>query len=248
MDNKEIHSNLLEILKTVDRICKKESITYMLTQGNLLGAIREKGFIEWDIEDADIMMHRKDFNAFTQYCRMHPEELNFVFSRDDNACGLVHRLKFKQNHEIFVEIILIDLLPKNMIKRNIKLLVLILIRGMLCLEPNKSKNTKTIASKIKLLAMYCLRSVGRLFNREKLQHFYENISQYGSDGNCDSIFFSNDENVKKMTSKFDKTLLDETIRVPYEDTELTVPKEWNRILKFYYGDGYMKPKRESYKV
>lgn len=248
MNNKEIHSKLLEILKTIDRISKNESITYMLTQGNLLGAIREKGFIEWDIEDADIMMHRSDFNIFTQYCSMHPEELNFIFSRDDQACGLVHRLKHKQNHEIFVEIILIDLLQQNRIMRNIKLLMLILLRGMLCLEPNKSKYKKTIASKIKLLAMVCLRSAGRLFNREKLQHFYESVSQYGSGKNCDSVFFSNDENIKKMTSRFDKTLLDETIRVPYEDTELAIPKRWDRILEFYYGDGYMKPKRESYKV
>lgn len=248
MDNKEIHSILLEILKSVDNICEKEKILYMLTQGNLLGAIREKGFIEWDIEDADIMMHRKDFNIFMEYCGSHSEELNFVLGRDDNACGLVHRLNFKQNSEVFVEIILIDLLPENMIKRNFKLFMLILIRGLLCLQPDKLKSRKTIFSKIKFVIMHCLRSIGKLFDREKLQSFYTKMSQYSNEGKCNAIFFSNDENVKKMIFKFDKTLLDETIKVTYEDTELKIPKEWDLILKFYYGDGYMKPKRENYKV
>lgn len=246
MDNKEIHSRLLDILKSVDNICEKEKISYMLTQGTLLGAIREKGFIEWDVEDADIMMHRKDFNVFMAYCKKHSDDLIFFLGRDDHVYGIVPRLKFKHNPEIFVEIFLIDLLPKNIFIRRFKFIKLIFIRGMLSLSTNISNDKTTIALKIKAFIMWCLRCLGKLFDRETKQNFYTKASQYYNEGNCGTIFFSN-EAMQKMTVQLDKTLLNETLSVPFEDTKLMIPKEWDRILKFYYGDGYMVPKRENYK-
>ncbi|MEL7649902.1 MAG: LicD family protein [Sedimentibacter sp.] len=247
LDNAEIHSKLLGILKSVDNICKKENIAYMLTQGTLLGAIREKGFIPWDIEDVDIMMHRKDYNVFIAYCKKYPDDLLFFPGRDDDVYGIVPRLKFKQNPEIFAEIFLIDRVPENLIKQYFKYFILILLRGMLSLSSNIPTDNTTVAMKTKYFGMWCLRLLGRLFDRETKQNFYTKASQYFSDKDCSWVFFSN-EAMQKMTVKLDKNLLNETLRVPFEDTELLVPKEWDSILKLYYGDSYMVPKRENYKM
>lgn len=55
----------LDIITEVDEFCRKNSLTYFLAFGTLLGAIRHKGCIPWD-DDTDIMMPRKDLEIFKQ--------------------------------------------------------------------------------------------------------------------------------------------------------------------------------------
>jgi len=51
---------MLELLLELDRICRKHGISYWLSSGTLIGAIRHNGFIPWD-DDLDVEMMRQDY-------------------------------------------------------------------------------------------------------------------------------------------------------------------------------------------
>lgn len=55
----------LEVLKDIDRVCRKHDIRYWIDFGTLLGAIRHGGFIPWD-DDLDISMPWDDYIRFQQ--------------------------------------------------------------------------------------------------------------------------------------------------------------------------------------
>ena len=76
----------LELLKEVDRICKKSGITYNIIAGTLLGAVRHGGFIPWD-DDADVAMLRPEYERFVRACGKELDRERFYFQDMDVTPG-----------------------------------------------------------------------------------------------------------------------------------------------------------------
>ena len=59
---------IMQIMKDIDDICRRNNIDYYLNGGSAIGAIRHKGFIPWD-DDLDIMMTFDNYERFIKACR-----------------------------------------------------------------------------------------------------------------------------------------------------------------------------------
>lgn len=56
-----LHGLLTYMLRELDRVCERHGLRYFLAYGTLLGAIRERGAIRWDV-DADVWVPIDDYD------------------------------------------------------------------------------------------------------------------------------------------------------------------------------------------
>ena len=57
---------MLDLMKAFDAVCREHHLTYYLSGGTMLGAVRHKGFIPWD-DDADVVMPRRDYEVMLEH-------------------------------------------------------------------------------------------------------------------------------------------------------------------------------------
>ena len=80
---RKLQFSLLDILTTIDTVCKEHNLRYYLIAGTMLGAIRHKGFIPWD-DNADIALPRKCYDEFIAHANEWlPSEYELVSGEQD---------------------------------------------------------------------------------------------------------------------------------------------------------------------
>lgn len=252
---RDIQMVALDILKEVDRVCKKNNIKYFLEAGSALGVARYSGFIPCD-DDIDIGMFREDYDKFQKIAET---ELNtgYIMQRiqpgrdypypymqvvKDNTCFV--RLEFKKarmHHGIHIDIAPFDHVPedKEMREKQIDTIrkYTSLIRKKLIPEPYESKNP--VKSFIVNSPYYMLKFVPLklLINR---QH-----KEFTRFKNMDCRYVGDLCTHYKKDLYFDKSIFYPVKKGNFENTYFPVPNDIDRYLTIMYDEYKMLSPRED---
>ena len=244
------------MLRDIDKICKKNNISYWIESGTLLGAVRHGGFIPWD-DDIDIGMLRSDYNKFL---KVSVEELpNDLFLRNFNTdksmtcqwSKIVHKnsefIEVSGTSGLFVDIFPYDFFDSEgkILKEKNKLAKLYEI-SMNSNRAFKNNFIKNIKPNIKILLCKIL----SFFYRDKDYHkFYEkakNISTKSNVMNNEIICYGIE--VSGFNNFFNINDIFPLKSIKFEDIDVLAPRNEKNCLIEYYGDNYMELPEEEMRV
>ncbi len=259
-----VHRANLDVLKEIDRICRKYGISYMMDSGTLLGAVRHGGFIPWD-DDADVAFTRDSYEAFAKVAHkelpegmyfLEPEELGSRNTFYDFTPRIVYlnsqthadseEMRYyggKLNH-LWVDLFILDELPEKRLAAGWSKLRQVLIYGLAMGHRYRLDYGKYGAAG--RLAVRILSAVGKRLPMQKILRLQRAAAIRGRKGRSRLMYYSNYQpdflyvTVRKEWSC-------ETVDLPFEDTVLMAPRNWDQVLKQIYGD-YMTPPPEEKRV
>ena len=249
---KELWAVELDLLNEFDRVCKKNNLKYIIDFGTLLGAVRHKGFIPWDI-DIDVTMLREDFEKLE---RIGPEEFKYPYffqnqyteKKYDHCVTRLRRsdttslngkdilFRRKCNQGIFLDIEVFDNVPTN--DFNTVSSIHDECRRIVHAIDAISEPPSLKGYGINFSVFYILRYLYYLFRYGSAKNAWRKLkkiaSQYGhSDFVC--CLFS-DIPTCLRPRKWHENL----IELPFENLMLLAPAAYDELLRQRYGD-YMKP-------
>lgn len=240
----------IDILKKFIIVCKKYNLTYFLSGGTLLGAVRHKGFIPWD-DDIDIDMLREDYEKLIKiaskeftgkyFFQTVDTDVNYYrphiqIRNSETTAILEHEQGLKFNQGIFIDIFPLDCAPKNKLVRwcHSKLAFLLNGFGYAGIMINPKVNT----NKLKKLAHYIAKPFFMIVDYHKYYAFYEKIITFFNSSN--SKYIGEISLIYNNRFIYNREWFANGILLDYEDLKLNCPIGYKDVLKNAYGD-YMKP-------
>lgn len=228
----------LRILKIVDYILKEEKIDYWLDWGNLIGAVRHKGFIPWD-DDIDLGVRIEDYKRVIKILKEKlPDEIFLQTPETDeeynNYEGIKIRDKYssidgsgKENSGIFIEIFPMYKVPDNKFLQKFQIL---LYRALISSRIDKSNRFKIkVRRKISKFLTYFI-SLEKL--EERILQMYKITKDY-------KYRHALHSSAKAVDYYFPKDVLFPVKEMIYEGEYFKVPNKVEEYLEIAFGN-YMK--------
>ena len=249
---KKIWYTEMELYKEFDTFCKKYNLRYYADYGTLLGAVRHQGFIPWD-DDMDFSMLRPDYQRMLElapvyfrdpyyFQNYHTETsatkvYNFSRLRDERTTCLRSRMDETRNDHpgIFIDIFPLDAAPPFKVTSNPGGVFGIVLDIWLATAEPRTLLEQIINGYTPEAGIDTMLDILGLPFADRLS-LYESILTEAFD-KADMInYFSSISSIMPCS----KAWYAETIELPFEYISLPAPKEYDQILRTYYGD-YMEP-------
>jgi lipopolysaccharide cholinephosphotransferase len=244
----------LAMLKEVVRICDKHGLTYYLSAGTFLGAVRHKGFIPWD-DDADVRMPRPDYERLLELL---PSELNKpyivchfrynhnvhrYFCRVENPLVKLHRSQSVKGEysNAWLDIFPLDGMPANRLHNKLRQIRLLYRRMWLQIsvfdEIVTLKKKRPFHERMLVSLVRHVPAIQKLVHWEKMwQKLDKAMKAYGVEN---AKYYVNFMGFYKFKDMIEKTVYGKGALYQFEDAFFNGPEDYDTFLKHLYGD-YMK--------
>ena len=235
-----------DMLRDIDRICRKHGIKYFICYGTMLGAVRHGGFIPWD-DDVDVAMMRGEFEKFRKIA---PKELSLRFSYESHvnnngyhyffdritAKNTYFSSKYSDGYEmhkgISVDVFTVDAVPANP-KAAYRFWKGLMRRRMLMNV--RWKNTAR-HGKAYLLSKLLL-PVLRLKSMDSFSRSYEKAVRKYEKRNTGWVMPASSDHVYR--GAFPAETFSEVIPYRFDDVDTFIPVGYADFLKAWYTENYM---------
>lgn len=245
----------LDMLKELDRVCRKHNIKYSIYCGTLLGAVRHKGYIPWD-DDADVVMLREEYEKFKKVAKELDAKICYF---QDNTTDPYYRwgyaklrrtnteyVRVGQEHlkcktGFFIDIFPLDDIPKSVIGQIFNDFYCFCLRKILYSEVGKYSESETPF----------MRKWYSLLSRISTDKVYKRINKMTSKSRNDSknkvrcyMFTATGKLYKKhkISERYGmpKQWFLDLEEYEFEGEKFYGTKDYDKILTYIYGD-YMTP-------
>lgn len=251
----ELQQKELELFKAFVRVCEKHNLRYFLVGGSALGAIRHKGFIPWD-DDIDVGMPREDYDKFMELQYEYEGTPYFIQNYKSDPCYVYNYGKLRDSSTTFIEYtyknhrinhgVWVDIFPidgfsrkykprekyKNRLLFKIWFQVYFSYFGALRRKVRKETWFKDILLNI-VAGLFYIFDIAHYRNK-KVDRFVRKVPL------DESVQAGNYFGFNMKREAMDSNLFKEFIKVPFEDTEAVVLKDYDTYLRNLYGE-YMTP-------
>lgn len=250
---KDVQNKILEIMKFIDKVCREHGIVYYIMGGTALGAVRHSGFIPWD-DDLDIFMTPENYEKFKavfnqinsdkfvlQEWKIVDDYLEYAKIRMNGTTFIEKNFKDRKDmhHGIYVDIMILHKCPPSRFIQK----VIYYESKYVTLVALSQRNWKP-KTRMQKLALSLLKI---LPNKLISTQCYKRIYNYKwSRNNFSYCYFITKANFTQGI--FNKSMFEEPVDVPFEDTVLMGPTKIKKYLELRYGDYMRLPSKEQQKA
>jgi len=250
----------LNILIEFDKVCRKLGISYTLSSGTLLGAVRHKGFIPWD-DDIDVAMLREDYNRFiSEGQSLLPDNMfiqtyetdenypnNFCKIRDVSTTLKEYSSKnIDMKTGVYIDVFPIDRVSSNKLIRKFDnyLITAILALKYSCTFEWAMKSSNIVRKIIRVIFFPIVRLIGtRVLNR------IETVIRTKNNKECNKLTYGDRYSLPPYRLR-DSMLMDIDIfsqydQVEFEKRKFSVINKKEEYLNIMYGDYMQLPPEEK---